>query len=67
MPRPKLAEPHIDWRISIPQSLAQEVDAELLDPMRNTVKYGSRKNLIVSLLRKWVDERKANDSYNSST
>jgi len=56
--RRALTTPNIDWKIRIPQPLAAEVELILLDPLRGEVKYGERSQLIESLLRDWVDEKR---------
>lgn len=55
-------KPHVDppikFQTSIPQSLAAEVDILLFNPVRGSVRYGSKTELLVALLRAWVDEQK---------
>lgn len=56
--RKPLADPRIPWRVYIRSKLAAEVELLLLDPMRQKVKYGSRGELIESLLEDWVDAQR---------
>lgn len=58
MPKPKAIEPAERWNITIPGSLAAELELLLLDPMRNSPIYGARVALIVSLLSAWVERYK---------
>ncbi len=50
--------PRIPWRVYIRTDLAAEVELLLLDPLRAKVRYGSRGELIESLLAEWIQERK---------
>lgn len=59
MPRPRNEiRPH-DWKLSIPQDLAAEVDLLLWDPVMQKPKYGGRSSLIADLLRLWLEAQRA--------
>lgn len=54
MPRPRHeVRPH-DWKLSIPQDLAAEVDLRLWDPVLQKPRYGGRSELVTTLLRQWL-------------
>lgn len=46
--------PTIKWKISIPESLAAEVEILLYDPLTGQPAYGGRAQLLEDLLRGWV-------------
>lgn len=50
----------VEWKISIPESIAAPVELLLLDPVSGKPKHGARAKLITQLLSKWLEERKAN-------
>ena len=45
------------WHLSLPGSLALQVEARLIDPMTGSVKWGARTQLMQSLLRKWLADQ----------
>ena len=53
--RPLNNEPSIEWKVSVPQSLANKVTLLLADPMSGGIRYGSRSKLIELLLRNWIN------------
>jgi hypothetical protein len=56
MPRGKRA--HIDpptvWKVSLPRSLAVQVELFLYDPAREKIAYAARSALIEGLLSEWL-------------
>lgn len=46
-------------RLSLPESLCDAVDAQLLDPFKQKPKYGGWSGLCATLLRKWLAEQGA--------
>jgi metal-responsive CopG/Arc/MetJ family transcriptional regulator len=46
------------WEVSIPTSLAAEVELYLFDPVRRKQAFGIRSALVQRLLRAWLDEQK---------
>lgn len=58
MPRPRHeVRPH-DWKLSVPQDLAAEVDLLLWDPVAQKPRYGGRSALVTQLLRRWLSEQR---------
>ena len=58
MGRPRHSvRPH-DWKLSIPQDLAAEIDLQLWDPILQKPKYGGRSELVTALLRRWLSEQR---------
>lgn len=55
MPR-VTSEPTVDWKISVPLSIAGAVELKLADPMRSRPIYGARARLIKHLLENWLRE-----------
>ena len=56
--RKKKLDRPVHWSISVPQSLAAELELLLIDPLRGKPKHGARGALIERLLREWVEEQK---------
>lgn len=54
--RPPNAEATVEWKISVPLSIANKVTLILADPLSGSVRYGSRSKLIELLLRNWLNE-----------
>ena len=52
------ADPPVEWKVSIPTSIAAQVELILTDPLTGKPKHGARAKLIAQLLRTWVDEQK---------
>jgi metal-responsive CopG/Arc/MetJ family transcriptional regulator len=58
LPRPRHeVRPH-DWKLSIPQDLAAEVDLLLWDPVLQKPRYGGRSELVTQLLRGWLEQQR---------
>lgn len=53
MPR-VTTEPTVDWKISVPASIAGAVELKLADPIRGRPIYGARAQLIKFLLEDWL-------------
>jgi len=51
--KPK-ADPPVRWELSLPLSLATEIELALLDPLRGKVAHGARTDLVTMLLRQWL-------------
>lgn len=43
----------------IPEQLALEFDALLVDPRNGRSRYGTRAQIIEGMVRRWIDEQKA--------
>jgi hypothetical protein len=52
------AVPSVEWKLYLPEDLAAEVSLLLEDPLREKMRYGARGELMESLLRKWVEEKR---------
>ena len=52
--RPPLHTPTTEWKVRVPVDLAAKADLLHLDPIRGTLKYGARSELITSLLREYL-------------
>lgn len=52
--RPPLLIPTTEWKVRVPVDLATKADLLHLDPIRGTLKYGARSELITSLLREYL-------------
>ncbi len=52
--RPQLSDPPIEWKISLPSSVAAQIELHLLDPLSGKPKHGARSKLITRLLRTWI-------------
>lgn len=46
------------WEVSIPTSLAAEIELYILDPVRRTQAFGARSALVQRLLREWLERQK---------
>jgi metal-responsive CopG/Arc/MetJ family transcriptional regulator len=46
------------WEVSLPTSLAAEIELYLFDPVRRKQAFGSRSALVQRLLREWLDKQK---------
>jgi len=51
------SELRVEWKISLPATLAARIELLLLDPGKLKPEYGARSRLIVELLENWLDER----------
>ena len=54
-------DPPIIWRISLPQSLSDELEVLLTNPLTGEVAYGARSNLSKTLFRRWLAEHSGKD------
>lgn len=54
--RPKKHDTPVSWYVSIPSSLAAEVELILLDPLTGRPRFGERSQLVELLLRDWVEK-----------
>lgn len=52
--RPALITPTVEWKLRVPVDLAAKADLLHLDPMRGTLRYGARSQLITTLLRDYL-------------
>ena len=64
--RPKKHDTPVSWYVSLPQSLAAEVELILLDPLTGRPEFGKRSQLVESLLRNWVEEMRLTGGANSA-
>ena len=46
--------PNVEWKCHIPADVAARVDTFILDPVRMTVAYGKRSQLVTQLLRDFL-------------
>lgn len=58
--RKPLTDPPVEWKVSLPSSLAAQIELVLLDPLMMKAGYGKRSALIASLLRDWLKKEKEN-------
>ncbi len=58
--RRKLTDPPVEWKVSVPTSLAARAELILLDPVKQTIGYGERSKLLTKLLKAWVDAQTSN-------
>lgn len=52
--RPRHSDPPVEWKVSLPASLAHRITLILADPLSGSTRYGSRSKLIELLLRNWL-------------
>ena len=55
--RKRNAEPYVKWKVSVPAALAAQIELHFWDPVLGKPKYGDRSELIVSLLRTWLEQQ----------
>lgn len=48
------ADPPVNWKLSLPQSVTAPVALILSDPLTGLPKHGARSKLIEQLLREWL-------------
>lgn len=53
--RKPLLVPTTEWKIRVPVDLAAKADLLNLDPVRGTIAYGARSDLITRLLREYLE------------
>ena len=53
MPRDNSGELRVEWKISLPATLAARVEMLMLDPATSKPKYGVRSALVTQLLEAW--------------
>src|SRR6516162_4464779 len=46
------------WKVTLPESLAHEIDLMFYDTGSMRITYGSRSHLVAALLQEWLNERK---------
>jgi hypothetical protein len=46
------------WKLSIPATLAGQIEFALLDPVTKKTKYGARNKLVTALLERWTAEQR---------
>lgn len=51
------ADRPVDWKLSIPTSVAAPVSLLLSDPLTGRPKHGARSRLVTRLLREWVQQK----------
>jgi len=49
------------WKLSIPATLAGQIEFALLDPVTRKTKYGARNKLVISLIERWIAEQRGGD------
>ena len=59
MSRPRSQVPYTQWKIHIDADIGARVAMRLFDPIRGKERYGSRHELINSLLSRWLAEQEA--------
>src|SRR6516162_10771567 len=47
------------WKVTLPESLAHEIDLMFYDSGSMRITYGSRSHLVTALLQQWLTERKS--------
>lgn len=47
-------EPYVQWKITLPASLAARVEIQLMNPTFGKPHYGSRARLVEELIRLWL-------------
>jgi hypothetical protein len=52
------ADPPVEWKISIPESVAAPVELILTDALTGKPKHGARAKLITELLTTWLKEQR---------
>lgn len=52
--RPTPTMPKVEWKCYIPADIAAKIDLLHLDPIRGTVTYGARSELVTRLLREYL-------------
>jgi hypothetical protein len=57
MSRPRSLENYTQWKIHLDAIVAARVEMRLFDPIRGKPRYGSRHELINSLLLKWLEDQ----------
>jgi hypothetical protein len=57
MPRPRKIDRPIDKKMSLRQSIVEEIDTQLADVLTGKPRYGAWAELVESLLREWVSGR----------
>jgi len=57
VPRRHNSELTIEWKLSMPATLAGRIEHVLLDPVTNKPIYGVRNRLLTSLLERWLAEQ----------
>lgn len=57
MPRGRkpLTDKSVEWKISLPSSVAVRVELFLTNPLTGKPRYGTRSKLITQLLQDWLD------------
>lgn len=55
MPRHKRHDRPVEKIISFPQSIVEQVDASLRDPLTQRTRFGGWSELLTTLLSKWLD------------
>jgi metal-responsive CopG/Arc/MetJ family transcriptional regulator len=66
MPRGRRAriDKPVRWEVSLPTSLAAEVELHIFDPVRRTQAFGARSALVSRLLREWLEQQKPTGEQN---
>lgn len=55
MGRPRAIIRPVHWKISVPMDLAAAVEEAMFDSKTRKARYGGRSELVVDLLRKWLE------------
>lgn len=53
--RKSLSDPPTEWKVSLPSSVAAQVELRLVDPLTGRPRHGARAKLITRLLRGWLN------------
>jgi hypothetical protein len=59
LPRPRLSEPSVDWKLNIPASVAGLTEHIIFNRTLGKPRYGVRTKLVTALLRAWLREQRA--------
>ena len=59
MARPYKAVRSVAWKLRIPYDLAAAIEEMFLNPLTGRPGYGEKSDLVVTLLRKYLDEQTA--------
>lgn len=51
-----------EWKVSIPSSVAAEIELRLTDPLTGKPKHGARARLVTQLLRSWLAQNRPDNS-----
>lgn len=56
--RPRATEPYVKWIVSVPASIAAEIEMLHFNVVHGKPQYGKRSEIIVELLKQYLREQK---------